>query len=139
MRMFREHTRTRSPMRSRTHSSRLHIATYTCGLRTYPRTHADSSQAYTQRQTRKLRCVKLWTLVSGYVSNCRCRRWIPIFCRCLWTRMLFLAEAKIFASTHLSSAAAGISRDGCRLQPPLSWPGCAIKLQRTTYEVVACL
>ena len=136
MRMFREHTRTRSPKFPHTFFTSAHCYVY---VRTYPRTHADSSQAYTQRQTRKLRCVKLWTLVSGYVSNCRCRRWIPIFCRCLWTRMLFLAEAKIFASTHLSSAAAGISRDGCRLQPPLSWPGCAIKLQRTTYEVVACL
>ena len=137
MRMFpRTHTDTFADAFPHTFFTSAHCYVY---VRTHPRTHADSSQAYTQRQTRKLRCVKLWTLVSGYVSNCRCRRWIPIFCRCLWTRMLFLAEAKIFASTHLSSAAAGISRDGCRLQPPLSWPGCAIKLQRTTYEVVACL
>ena len=137
MRMFlRTHTDTFADAFLHTFFTSAHCYVY---VRTHPRTHADLSQAYTQRQTRKLRCVKLWTLVSGYVSNCRCRRWIPIFCRCLWTLMLFLAEAKIFASTHLSSAAAGISRDGCRLQPPLSWPGCAIKLQRTTYEVVACL
>ena len=39
-------------------------------------THANTSQAYTQhpRWMRTLPCVKLRTLVSHYVSNCR-RRW----------------------------------------------------------------
>ena len=35
----------------------------------------------------------------------------------LQTRTVFLAEAKIFASTHLSSAVAGINRNGHHREP----------------------
>jgi len=43
---------------------------------------------------------------TGYRSSEVCRR--------LWTRTIFLAEAKMFASARLSSAVAGINRDGRR-------------------------
>jgi len=79
-----------------------------------PQAHADALQANTQRQTRTLHCVMLRTLVSRYVSNCRRCGWIPILCRRLWMRTVFLTVAKMFASAHLSSAAAGINHDGRR-------------------------
>jgi len=57
-------------------------------------------------------CVKLQTLASQYVSYCWCH-WISILCRCLRTQTVFLADAKMFESAHLSSAVAGINHNSC--------------------------
>ena len=59
-------------------------------------------------------CVKLRTLVSLQLP-------MPQMARLdtdpLQTRTVFLAEAKMFASAHLSPAAAGINRDGHHCEP----------------------
>ena len=78
-------------------------------------------------------CVKLRILVSHYVSNCRhCWWWdkIPILYRLLCAQPIFLADAKMFVSIHVSSAersvatatASGLQCSGCSLYCG-SWVG----------------